>query len=87
MKERLKKEGNEIVTNLHGLKMYATDGKMRITDAPNTKQHLHIIQSIPSPKAEPFQQWLAKIGSASVCRNSTEGVGSGFIIVLPGKTI
>ena len=62
LKERLKKEGNETVTNLHGLKMQATDGKMRITDVADTEQLLRIIQSIPSPKAEPFKQWLAKVG-------------------------
>ena len=62
LKERLKKEGNETVTNLHGLKMQAADGKMRLTDVANTEQVLRIIQSIPSPKAEPFKQWLAKVG-------------------------
>lgn len=62
LKERLKKEGNETVTNLHGLKMQAGDGKMRMTDAADTEQLLRIIQSIPSPKAEPFKQWLAKTG-------------------------
>jgi len=62
LKERLKKEGNETVTNLHGLKMQAADGKMRLTDVANTEQVLRIIQSIPSSKAEPFKQWLAKTG-------------------------
>ena len=62
LKERLKKEGNETVTNLHGLKMQAGDGKMRMTDVADTEQLLRIIQSIPSPKAEPFKQWLAKVG-------------------------
>jgi len=62
LKERLKKEGNETVTNSHGLKMKAADGKMRMTDVADTEQLLRLIQSIPSPKAEPFKQWLAKIG-------------------------
>lgn len=62
LKERLKKEGNETVTNCHGLKMQAADGKMRLTDVAETEQLLRLIQSIPSPKAEPFKQWLAKVG-------------------------
>ena len=62
LKERLKKEGNETVTNCHALKMNAADGKMRMTDVADTEQLLRLIQSIPSPKAEPFKQWLAKIG-------------------------
>ncbi len=62
LKERLKKEGNETVTNCHGLKMEAADGKMRITDVADTEQLLRLIQSIPSPKAEPFKVWLAKVG-------------------------
>jgi len=57
LKERLKKEGNETVTNCHGLKMTAVDGKMRLTDVADTEQLLRLIQSIPSPKAEPFKQW------------------------------
>ena len=62
LKERLKKEGNETVTNCHGLKMKAVDGKMRMTDVADTEQLLRLIQSIPSPKAEPFKVWLAKVG-------------------------
>ena len=62
LKERLKKEGNETVTNCHGLKMQAADGKMRFTDVADTEQLLRLIQSIPSPKAEPFKLWLAKVG-------------------------
>ncbi|KJV93829.1 BRO family, N-terminal domain protein [Rickettsia parkeri str. Tate's Hell] len=50
------------MTNCHGLKLTATDGKKYITDCANTELLLHIIQSIPSPKAEPFKQWLAKVG-------------------------
>ena len=63
LKQRLKAEGNETVTNCHGLKMKATDGKMRLTDVANTEQLLRIIQSIPSPKAEPFKQWMAHVAS------------------------
>ena len=63
LKQRLKKEGNETVTNCHGLKMKAADGKLRKTDCANTEQLLRIIQSIPSKKAEPFKQWLAKVGA------------------------
>lgn len=62
LKERLKKEGNETVTNCHGLKMQAADGKMRMTDVADTEQLLRLIQSIPSPNAEPFKRWLAKVG-------------------------
>ena len=62
LKERLKKEGNETVTNCHGLKMQAADGKMRMTDVADTEQLLRLIQSIPSPNAEPFKLWLAKVG-------------------------
>ncbi len=62
LKERLKKEGNETVTNCHGLKMMAADGKMRLTDVADTEQLLRLIQSIPSPNAEPFKIWLAKVG-------------------------
>ncbi len=62
LKQRLKAEGNETVTNCHGLKMLAADGKMRLTDVADTEQLLRLIQSIPSPKAEPFKIWLAKVG-------------------------
>ena len=63
LKQRLKEEGNETVSNCHGLKMKATDGKMRLTDVADTEQLLRIIQSIPSPKAEPFKQWMAHVAS------------------------
>ena len=62
LKQRLKEEGNETVTNCHALKMKAADGKNRLTDVANTEQLLRIIQSIPSKKAEPFKLWLAQIG-------------------------
>lgn len=61
LKQRLKAEGNETVTNCHGLKMPAKDGKMRLTDVADTEQLFRLIQSIPSPKAEPFKLWLAKV--------------------------
>ncbi|MFK8310565.1 Bro-N domain-containing protein [Capnocytophaga canimorsus] len=63
LKQRLKEEGNETVTNCHTLKMEARDGKMRVTDVADTEQLLRLIQSIPSPKAEPFKLWLAQVGS------------------------
>jgi BRO family, N-terminal domain len=63
MKKRLKDEGNETVTNCNGLKMKASDGKMRMTDVADTEQLFRLIQSIPSPKAEPFKLWIAKVAS------------------------
>lgn len=62
LKQRLKEEGNETVTNCHRLKMQAADGKMRLTDVADTEQLFRLIQSIPSPKAEPFKMWLANVG-------------------------
>jgi hypothetical protein len=62
LKQRLKEEGNETVTNCHGLKMTAADGKQRMTDVADTEQLLRLIQSVPAPKAEPFKRWLAKVG-------------------------
>ena len=62
LKQRLKEEGNELVTDCHQLKMQAADGKNRLTDVANTEQLLRIIQSIPSKKAEPFKTWLAMVG-------------------------
>ena len=66
LKERLLKEGSQLLTNCQQLKMEATDGKERLTDAANTKQILRIIQSIPSQKAEPFKLWLAQIGKERI---------------------
>ena len=63
LKQRLKEEGNETVTNCHALKLLASDGKMRLTDVADVQQLLRLIQSIPSKKAEPFKLWLAKVGS------------------------
>ena len=62
LKSRLLKEGNETVTNCNRLKLEAEDGKMRLTDVGNVEDIFRLIQSIPSPKAEPFKQWLAKVG-------------------------
>lgn len=66
LKGRLKKEGNETVTNCYQLKMKAEDGKMRLTDAADFEQLFRLIQSIPSPKAEPFKQWMAGVASKRV---------------------
>ena len=62
LKTKLKNEGSELSEDIGQLKMKATDGKMRLTDVANTEQILRLIQSIPSPNAEPFKQWLAKVG-------------------------
>jgi hypothetical protein len=66
LKVRLKKEGSELTTNCSQLKMVAEDGKMRLTDVVNTEQLLRLIQSIPSPKAEPFKLWLAQVGKERI---------------------
>ena len=66
LKQRLKAEGNETVTNCHALKLKAADGKMRLTDVADTEQLFRIIQSIPSPKAEPFKQWMAQVASQRI---------------------
>lgn len=63
LKQRLKEEGFQLVTNCHQLKLRAEDGKMRLTDAADTECLFRIIQSIPSPKAEPFKQWMARVAS------------------------
>ena len=63
LKNRLKKEGNETVTNCNALKLRAADGKMRLTDVADQEQLFRLIQSIPSPKAEPFKQWMAHVAS------------------------
>ncbi|GHV70084.1 phage antirepressor [Bacteroidia bacterium] len=61
LKQRLREEGNELVTNCHHLKMLAPDGKMRLTDVADTEELFRLIQSVPSPKAEPFKLWIAKV--------------------------
>ncbi len=62
LKNRLKKEGSELATKCSQLKMKSVDGKNYLTDVANTEQLLRLVQSIPSPKAEPFKQWLARVG-------------------------
>ena len=67
LKNRLAKEGaDQLLTNCKQLKMQAADGRMRSTDVANTEQLLRIIQSIPSPKAEPFKKWLAQVGKERI---------------------
>ncbi len=66
LKQRLKEEGNETVTNCHQLKLKASDGKMRMTDVADQEQFFRLIQSIPSPKAEPFKQWMAQVASSRI---------------------
>ena len=66
LKNRLRKEGNETVTNCNRLKLQAEDGKMRLTDVADTEQLFRLIQSIPSPKAEPFKQWMAHVASVRI---------------------
>ena len=66
LKNRLKKEGNETVTNCNALKLRAADGKMRLTDVADTEQLFRIIQSIPSPKAEPIKQWMAHVAAERI---------------------
>ncbi len=66
LKSRLLKEGNETVTNCNQLKFVAEDGKMRLTDVADTEQLFRLIQSIPSPKAEPFKMWLAQVGKERI---------------------
>ena len=64
LKQRLKEEGNETVTNCHQFKLQAADGKMRLTDVADTEQLFRLIQSIPSPKAEPFKIWMSQVASS-----------------------
>ena len=66
LKVRLKKEGSEVTTNCSQLKMLAPDGKMRLRDAMSTKNILRLIESVPSPKADPFKLWLANLGSERI---------------------
>ena len=63
LKGRLAKEGNQSVTNCYQLKMESTDGKRYLTDVADTEQLFRLIQSIPSPKAEPFKQWMAQVAA------------------------
>ena len=79
LKKRLKEEGNETVTNCNALKLKSTDGKMRLTDVADTEQLFRLIQSIPSPKAEPFKQWMAEVAGTLLSPSSG--------VVLPLKNI
>ena len=75
LKNRLKKEGNETVTNCNRLKLVAEDGKLRYTDVADTEQLLRLVQSVPSPKAEPFKRWLAKVGHERMQEIADPGQG------------
>ena len=66
LKSKLELEGNQLSEKIGRLKMEAEDGKMRLTDVADTEEVLRLIQSIPSPKAEPFKMWLAKVGSERI---------------------
>ena len=79
LKKRLKEEGNETVTLCNALKLKAADGKMRLTDVADTEQLFRLIQSIPSPKAEPFKQWMAEVAGTLLSPSSG--------VVLPLKNI
>ena len=70
LKKRLKEEGNETVINCNALKLKAADGKMRLTDVADTEQLFRLIQSIPSPKAEPFKQWMAEVAGTLLSPSS-----------------
>jgi hypothetical protein len=70
LKKRLTNEGNQTVTNCNGLKMVAKDGKRRVTDVADTEQLFRLIQSIPSPKAEPFKLWLAQVAAERLDENA-----------------
>ena len=81
LKGRIAKEGNELVTNCYQLKMAADDGKMRMTDVADTEQLFRIIQSIPSPKAEPFKQWMAQVASQRIDQMQDPELGINQAIV------
>ena len=89
LKNRLKKEGNETVTNCNALKMLAPDGKMRMTDVADTEQLFRLIQSIPSKKAEPFKQWMASVAKkgGSVAKAARDKLESqlGHSVISPTK--
>ncbi|MDE6516005.1 MAG: Bro-N domain-containing protein [Bacteroidales bacterium] len=68
LKHRLTKEGNQTVTNCNQLKLHAPDGKMRLTDVADTEQLFRLIQSIPSPKAEPFKVWMAQVAATRLLK-------------------
>ena len=80
LKQRLKDEGNETVTNCHGFKFRAADGKMRMTDVADTEQLFRIIQSIPSPQAEPFKQWMAQVAAQRIDQMQDPELGINQVI-------
>ena len=73
-------EGNETVTNCNALKMEAAEGKMRMTDVPDTEQLFRLLQNIPSPKAKPFRIWLAKLGRECIDEIDSKGIINGFVV-------
>lgn len=81
LKNRLLKEGNETVTNCNRLKLEAEDGKMRFTDVADTEQLFRLIQSVPSPKAEPFKMWLAKTGRERIDQIEDPEIGIDRLMV------
>lgn len=81
LKAKLKKEGSELSEKIGQFKMIAEDGKMRITDVADTEQLFRLIQSIPSPKAEPFKLWLAKIGAERIDEIEDPEIGIESLIV------
>ena len=82
LKKRLLDAGNQTVTNRNGLKMTAPDGTQRLTDVADTEQLLRLIQSIPSPRAEPFKRWLAPVGFERL--EETFFVGDWLLLILVG---
>ena len=88
LKQRLKAEGNETVTNCHSLKMVAADGKRRMTDVATTEQLLRLIQSIPSKKAEPFKLWLAEATTTELTKvENPDGLEENLQVANAGGTV
>ena len=83
LKERLKKEGSQLVTNCHQLKLTAADGKQRLTDAATAETLLRLVQSVPSPKAEPIKLWLAKRTSLDLESKTGKSVVTGANFLPP----
>ncbi len=81
LKQLLKEEGNESVTNCHALKMLAVDGKMRFTDVADTEQLFRLIQSIPSPKVKPFKLWIAKVARERIDEIEDSEIGIDRLMV------
>jgi BRO family, N-terminal domain len=89
LKAKLKKEGSELSEKIGQLKMLAPDGKMRMTDVADTEQLFRLIQSIPSPKAEPFKMWLAQIANKRINEMQDQKIPNlhrlGIFLILPSK--